>query len=187
MGGTQQWLNSLGTLLLSLLSLAGGQQCSLDHQKEAFALQTLHRWLIDCQKYKDNNRERLTWIYFQIIVKTTFNKDIQRTIIHPVWLQLPAEGNCCSFGYSFGGHAGAYLDISLDIPLDIRFGISWGPCRWTFGSFGYWILLRGYWNFFCNISIMYTRLWWIKFWQKKRISTGQMSQSCFRFSLHTPE
>jgi len=50
MGGSQQWwLDSLGTLFLSslltlatLAGLAGGQQCSLDHQKEAFALHTLH-------------------------------------------------------------------------------------------------------------------------------------------------
>jgi len=48
MGGSlqQQWLDSLGINLFLglLLSLgpAGGQQCSLDHQKEAFTLQTLH-------------------------------------------------------------------------------------------------------------------------------------------------
>ena len=37
------WLESLGALFLSLVTLAGGQQCSVDHQREAFALQTLHR------------------------------------------------------------------------------------------------------------------------------------------------
>jgi len=47
MGGSQQWwFDYRGTLflscLLTLAGLAGGQQCSLDHQKEAFALQTLH-------------------------------------------------------------------------------------------------------------------------------------------------
>ena len=45
MGGNcgNGWLESLGALFFSLVTLAGGQQCSVDHQREAFALQTLHR------------------------------------------------------------------------------------------------------------------------------------------------
>ena len=46
MGGSLKWYwDSLGILFVSLLSLAGGQQCSLDHQKEAFSLQAQYRLL----------------------------------------------------------------------------------------------------------------------------------------------
>ena len=65
MGGSRQWLDSLGTLLVCLLTLApaGGQQCSHDHQKEAFSLQTQHRWWLSTTVKTTTGKEWRQYIW----------------------------------------------------------------------------------------------------------------------------
>ena len=70
---------------------------------------------------EDNSRQRVVSIYLTNIAKTTFDEDFrperEGERIHTLSLQLSAERDCCSFGYSSRRHAGPHFR-----PLDAGSG-----------------------------------------------------------------